>query len=81
MKANIPVQSLPPHLFVTTELTEDEQPKPYVKEIEIKLPKKEERGPAFHPKSAKNSKVNRRTSRKDQMKAKYGKPIKKSGKK
>jgi ATP-dependent RNA helicase RhlE len=81
MKVDIPLIPVPSHLDISMILTEDEQPKPYVKEIEIKLPKKEERGPAFHPKSAKNSKVNKRTSRKDQMREKYGKPIKKGGKK
>ncbi len=81
MKLKIPVSPLPLHLQVSTELTEDEQPKVYMKEIQIKIPKPEERGASFHQKSAKNSKVNKRVSRKEQMKAKYGKPIKKGGKK
>lgn len=81
MKLEIPVTPLPPHLEISTRLTEDEQPKVYMKEIQVKLPKKEERGAAFHQKSAKNSKVNKRVSRKEEMKKKYGKPIKKSGKK
>ncbi|MEJ7914406.1 MAG: DEAD/DEAH box helicase [Chitinophagaceae bacterium] len=81
MKLKIPVILLPAHLVLSTELTEEEQPKVFMKEIEVQLPKREERGDAFHPKSAKNSKVNKRVSRKDQMKEKYGKPIKKSGKK
>ncbi|HVF81200.1 MAG TPA: hypothetical protein VM884_04680, partial [Flavisolibacter sp.] len=72
---------LPPHLELSTQLTEDEQPKVHMKEVQVKLPKPEERGASFHQKSAKNSKVNKRVSRKDQMKKKYGKPIKKSGKK
>jgi ATP-dependent RNA helicase RhlE len=38
-----------------------------MKIIQIKLPKKEERGASFHEKSAKNSKVNVRKSRKDEM--------------
>jgi len=81
MKLEIPVTPLPPHLEISTRLTEDELPKVYMKEIPVKLPKKEERGAAFHPKSAKNSKVNKRVSRKEEMKKKYGKPIKRSGKK
>jgi ATP-dependent RNA helicase RhlE len=81
MKLEIPVSSLPPHLEIATRLTEDELPKVYMKEIPVKLPKKEERGAAIHPKSAKNSKVNKRVSRKEEMKKKYGKPIKRSGKK
>jgi ATP-dependent RNA helicase RhlE len=80
MKVSIPVLPLPPHLQVSDVLTEDELPKVYVKEIEIKIPKKEERGASFHQKSAKNSKVNKKVSRKDQMKKKYGKPITRRGK-
>ncbi|NTS42665.1 DEAD/DEAH box helicase [Flavisolibacter sp. BT320] len=81
MNLPIPVTPLPPHLEIATRLTEDEQPKVHMKEIQVKLPKKEERGPAFHQKSAKNSKVNKRVSRKEEMKKKYGKPIKRKGKK
>jgi ATP-dependent RNA helicase RhlE len=81
MKLSIPVIPLPPHLQVSDVLTEDELPKPYVKEIEIKIPKREERGASFHQKSAKNSKVNKKVSRKDQMKKKYGKPVTRRGKK
>ena len=45
----------------------------FMKTIQLKVPKKEEPGPSFHPKSAKNSKVNFVVSRKDRMMAKYGK--------
>jgi ATP-dependent RNA helicase RhlE len=38
-------------------------------------------GPAFHEKSAKNSKSNVKTSRKDVMQKKYKKPIKRGAKK
>lgn len=81
MKFPIPVSPLPVHLEIATRLTEEETPKTSMKEIQVKLPKKEERGASFHAKSAKNSKVNKKVSRKDQMKAKYKKPIKKKGKK
>ncbi|RYZ53085.1 MAG: DEAD/DEAH box helicase, partial [Chitinophagaceae bacterium] len=81
MNLPIPVTPLPPYLEIATRLTEDEQPKVHMKEVQVKLPKKEERGPAFHQKSAKNSKVNKRVSRKEEMKKKYGKPIKRKGKK
>ena len=81
MQLPIPFQSLPDHLEISSRLTEDEIPKVIMKEIQVKLPKKEERGAAFHEKSAKNSKVNKRVSRKEQMQKKYGKPIKRSGKK
>jgi ATP-dependent RNA helicase RhlE len=52
-----------------------------MKTIQIKLPKKEDVGPAFHPKSAKNSKVNVKIKRKDIMMKKYGKPKTRGGKK
>ena len=81
MNLQITKIELPPGLEIATRLTEDELPKVNMKEIEVKLPKKEERGPSFHPKSAKNSKVNKRVSHRDEMKKKYGKPIKRKGKK
>ena len=81
MNIQVPRSPLPPHLEISSLLTEDEQPKIYMKEIQVKLPKKEERGASFHEKSAKNSKVNRKTSRKEQMMQKYGKPIKRRGSK
>jgi len=81
MKFQIPVSPLPPHLQISDQLTEDELPKVYMKEIQVKIPKKEERGASFHEKSAKNSKVNKKQSHKDQMKKKYGKPVTRRGKK
>ncbi len=74
MNHTITMLPLPPDLEISNELTEDEKPKIYMKEISVKLAKKEERGPAFHEKSAKNKKVNVVISRKDRMMAKYGKP-------
>lgn len=74
MNYKIPLLPLPPHLVISNELTEDEMPKVFMKEIEVKIPKKEESGPAFHEKSAKNKKVNFVMSRKDRMMKKYGKP-------
>lgn len=73
MQMKIPLLSLPEELVISSELTEDEMPKVYMKEIQLKIPKKEDVGPAFHPKSAKNSKVNFVLSRKDRMMRKYGK--------
>jgi ATP-dependent RNA helicase RhlE len=74
MNYQIPMLALPPHLIISDELTEDEKPKVFMKEISVKLPKKEPAGPAFHEKSAKNKKVNIVISRKDRMMKKYGKP-------
>jgi len=53
----------------------------YMKIPDFKINKKQESGPAFHEKSAKNRKVNVKVSRKDVMMKKYGKPIKKGSKK
>ncbi len=75
MQMSIPARELPAHLEISTEFTEDEMPKVFMKEIQVKIPKKEEKGPAFHEKSAKNSKVNHIVRRKDRMMKKYGKPI------
>ena len=81
MKQEIPMLALPDDLEISTILTEDEKPKVRMKIIQIKVPKKEESGPAFHEKSAKNSKVNVRKNRKEIMQKKYGKPISRGGKK
>jgi ATP-dependent RNA helicase RhlE len=80
MRIEVPVQPLPEHLEISTELTEDEKPKVFMKEIQVKAPKPTERGASFHEKSAKNSKSNKKVTRRDQMKKKYGKPITKRGK-
>jgi ATP-dependent RNA helicase RhlE len=81
MKYQIPVHVIPENLIISSELTEDETPKVYIKIPDFKIKKKEEAGPAFHEKSAKNLKRNVKVSRKDVMMKKYGKPIKRSGKK
>ncbi len=81
MKFPVPVSALPANLQLSDELTEDEKPKIYMKEIQVKVPKKEERGASFHERSAKNTRVNKKVTRKDQMKKKYGKPITRRGKK
>jgi len=81
MKQEIPMLSLPSDLEISDILTEDEKPKVRMKIIQIKVPKKEESGPAYHEKSAKNSKVNVRKNRKEIMQKKYGKPISRGGKK
>ena len=73
MNMQVRLLTLPSHLVRSEELTEDEKPVVFMKTIQLKVPKKEEAGPLFHPKSAKNSKVNFVVSRKDRMMAKYGK--------
>ncbi len=81
MKYEIPVIELPVHLSIAELLTEDEKPKVYMKVPYVKPKKKSDAGPAFHEKSAKNSKQNVKVRRKDAMKKKYGKPIKRGAKK
>ena len=81
MKFKIQLTALPDYLIISDELTEEEKPKVYMKTIQLKIPKKEERGAAFHEKSAKNSKVNFIVKKKDRMMKKYGKPIKRAPKK
>jgi len=81
MKYKIPVSPLPADLQISTELTEDEMPKVSMKEIQVKIPKKEAGGGAFHEKSAKNKKVNNKVSHREKMVKKYGKPKKRGGNK
>lgn len=82
MQYEIPMQPLPGNLDISTELTEDELPKSTVRIFIPKLPKKDENaGPAFHEKSAKNSRTNQKVRYKDKMQAKYGKPKKRAPKK
>jgi len=81
MNYKIPISPLPEDLEISDVLTEDEKPKVQMKTFLIKLPKKEESGPAFHEKSAKNSKVNVKVRHADKMKKKYGKPKTRGAKK
>lgn len=74
MKRKVPLCKLPEALELSEVLTEDEIPKIYMKAYQVRAPKKEESGPAFHEKSAKNSKVNFLVSKKERMMKKYGRP-------
>jgi ATP-dependent RNA helicase RhlE len=82
MKYKIPIIDLPESLVISDVLTEDEKPKIKMKTHLVKLPKKEEKGPAFHEKKAKNRpRVTVKVSHKDKMMKKYGKPITRGQKK
>jgi ATP-dependent RNA helicase RhlE len=81
MNYSIPIQPLPDNLAISDELTDDEKPRVHMKTVEVKVPKREEVGPAFHEKSDKNKKVNVRRDHAAEKRAKYGRPIKRSGKK
>ena len=81
MKYQVPVVALPENLVISDELTDDEQPKIHMKIIEPKVLKREDVGPAFHEKALKNQKVNVRRDHAAEKMLKYGRPIKRSGKK
>lgn len=81
MDFQIPMLPLPENLKISEILTPDEEPKFNMKNIEMKRPKREDVGPAFHEKIAKNKKVNVRRDYAQEKMIKYGRPIKRSGKK
>ncbi|MFB6456115.1 DEAD/DEAH box helicase [Chitinophaga sp. Hz27] len=80
MNYTIPEQPLPADLEISEVLTEDEKPKVFMRNTLVKAPSREEAGPAFHEKLAKNKKVNVKVSHKDKMMLKYGKPKKRGAK-
>lgn len=80
MNQSIPELAFPEEVSVSSQLTRDEMPQEQMKEVPIRRPKVEERGPAFHEKKEKNKKVNVKITRAQKMKQKYGKPISKGGK-
>lgn len=80
MQFAIPMLPLPDGLQISDVLTEEEKPKIFMKTDRVKLPKKVYNEKDFHKKSDKKLKVNAKVSRKDQMKKKYGKPIKRKPK-
>jgi ATP-dependent RNA helicase RhlE len=77
MNYSIPKSELPDSLEINTGMLVDELPKIYTKAIEVKAPKREGVGEAFHEKSEKNSKVNVRRNHSAEMKIKYGRSYKK----
>lgn len=81
MNYTIPEQPLPEDLTISDVLTEDEKPKIHMRNTLVKAPKREDAGPAFHQKLAKNMKTNKKVSHKEKMMLKYGKPKKRGAKK
>jgi ATP-dependent RNA helicase RhlE len=81
MNYEIPILPLPENLKISEILTPDEEPKIHMKSIDIKLPKRGTVGAAFHEKIPKNQKVNIRRDHAKEKMQKYGRPIKRSGKK
>ncbi len=81
MAFEIPLHPLPENLKISEILTPDEEPKINMKNIEFRKLKMDDVGPAFHEKKAKNQKVNVRRDYALEKQMKYGRPIKRSGKK
>lgn len=74
MQMSISMIPLPEDLEISEILTDDELPKITMPNVQIKLPKRENVGAAFHEKKDKNKKVNNKIRLKEKMHAKYGKP-------
>ena len=72
---------LPSDLEISQILIPDEEPRLLMPNVDIKIPKRENVGAAFHEKSKKNQKVNVRTDWKKVKAEKYGKPKTKGQKK
>ncbi|MEZ0483734.1 DEAD/DEAH box helicase [Fibrella aquatica] len=81
MNYPIPIVPLPNDLLISPVLIDEEMPKINMKTITVKTVRREEVGPAFHEKTAKNQKVNVRRNYAAEKMLKYGRPIKRSGKK
>lgn len=73
MNRSIPRAAFPEEVEISDVLIDYEQPKVAMPNVLVKLPKREDVGPAFHEKKAKNKKVNVRKNHKDEMMKKYGK--------
>jgi ATP-dependent RNA helicase RhlE len=80
MNYEIPRKALPKDLFISEDLRDDELPVIHMKNIVTKHSKPDDGGGAFHEKLDKNKKVNKKVTREDIMKRKYGKPIAKGRK-
>lgn len=81
MGKTIPVAALPEAVEYSDVMLEFERPQVAMKNVLVKLPKRDDVGPAFHEKKAKNKKVNVRYDHKKAMQEKYGKPKKRGSKK
>jgi ATP-dependent RNA helicase RhlE len=73
MQFTIPTGELPAEVEISDVLIEYEKPREVMPNVVVKLPKREDVGPAFHEKKAKNKKVNVRKDHKEEMMKKYGK--------
>ncbi|WP_196889280.1 DEAD/DEAH box helicase [Aureivirga sp. CE67] len=74
MKLEVPTKELPEDLEISTELAPIEIPREDIPELRIKIPVREDVGPAFHEKKEKNKKVNMKKRKAELMREKYKKP-------
>ncbi|WP_231374002.1 DEAD/DEAH box helicase [Aureivirga marina] len=74
MNIEISKKELPEDLEISTNLAPIEIPREEIPELRIKIPKREDVGPAFHEKKEKNKKVNIKKRKADVMREKYKKP-------
>jgi len=81
MNYSMPRLSLPERLLISDELLDEEKPQLHMKAPPVRQPRPDEGGGAFHEKIDKNKKVNVRRDHAAEKRAKYGRPIKRSGKK
>jgi ATP-dependent RNA helicase RhlE len=77
MNYRIPFLELPDEVEISELNIPEEEPIIKMKSVKVKKFMKDSAGPAFHAKSAKNSKVNVRRDRAAEMKLKYGKNYRK----
>ena len=81
MQKKVAIQNFPEEAELSELVLEFEKPQVAMKNTLVKLPPKEQAGPAFHEKKDKNKKVNVRYNHKKAMQDKYGKPKKRGNKK
>jgi len=75
MQQKIALQAMPETVAISDQLITEEMPVIRMKTDYIKpIKRAPDAGSAFHEKSAKNSKTNKKVSHKDKMQKKYGKP-------
>lgn len=81
MNKKVAISEFPDEVELSELVLEFEKPQVAMKNTLVKTPSKDEAGPAFHEKKAKNKKVNVRYNHKKAMQEKYGKPKKRGNKK
>lgn len=81
MHKKVAIQAFPESVELSSVVLDFEKPQVAMKNVLVKLPPKDQAGPAFHEKKDKNKKVNVRYNHKKAMQEKYGKPKKRGSKK